>query len=92
MVIPILINAYVRQLLYKSSIYVFHVGCWIRPVGWKYISILQCTSWLDLANYVGYTQLYKLKEWNMFPIFSCHLISIFFFFISDKHPHLGYSI
>ncbi len=33
----------------------------------------------------------NLKEWNMFQICSCHLISIFFFG-SDKHPHLDWSI
>ncbi len=32
----------------------------------------------------------RLKEWNMFQIFSCHLISIFF--RSDKHRHLDWSI
>ncbi len=32
----------------------------------------------------------NLKEWNMFKIFSCHLIRICF--RSDKHPHLDWSI
>ncbi len=32
----------------------------------------------------------NLKEWNMFKIFSFHLIRICF--RSDKHPHLDWSI
>ncbi len=32
----------------------------------------------------------SLKEWNMFQIFSCHLI--IFVFVSDKQPHLDWYI
>ncbi len=44
----------------------------------------------DLTENYKVNTLFPLKEWNMFKIFSCHLIRICF--RSDKHPHLDWSI
>ncbi len=83
---PNLINWYsqvIYQMNYKLS---------TRPTNWPYdhdnsfFYNLYSPFFGDLIL----PSLKNLKEWDVFQIFSCHLISICF--RSDKHPHLDLSI